>query len=244
MTFTLKTAFILGWRTFKARYISLLLACLITLLLALGASMVGTLAGALVVPWAGAITVFLALPLWPGLMLLATQNVRDESPSLKILFTGFTRYWPVLGIMLVLWLAPAMTFLFALPVMWLSAIGGFIVGYLFIVFFTIRLFFAPLLCVDPRRRLGFTESISTSWKLTAMPALWPLLGLFFISPLVSAVPAALLHLLQYPAVGVLFLLVYFFIGVPLFIAVIASAYHLLADGDAVTVTDDGDAGFD
>lgn len=83
-----------------------------------------------------------------------------------------------------------------------------------VVIIFIRLSFAPVLCVDPRYRLGVRESLNTSQKRTA-PVFWPLLGLF-LTLLLSSV-----------ATLMMFVLSFIFIGSPFAIAVMAVTYELI-----------------
>jgi hypothetical protein len=77
-----------------------------------------------------------------------------------------------------------------------------------------KLIFSSLLCIDPRTRLGVGASISTSWRMTS-PVFWPLLGLFIV--------------IGFILIGTTIVLVLplFFVGIPLCLAIIVSAYELL-----------------
>ena len=229
-TFTFKAAFALGYATFKSSYGALLGASVVFTLVLMGVSFLQEL----LAPGLGIIIhIFLDSPLWAGMALLAVRHIRGESPPLKTLFAGFTRYWPLVGIgalfMLILWLVPFVLFLLLVLALGggVFSVGGIVAFTLaalgYTVFFAVWLLFVPMLCLDPRRQLGVRESFATSWKRTA-PVFWPLLGLYLVLLLISAVTLILL------------VLPFIFIGFPLAVAVTAAAYELIigeADMDEV-----------
>lgn len=101
-----------------------------------------------------------------------------------------------------------------------------------VVIIFIRLSFAPVLCVDPRYRLGVRESLNTSQKRTA-PVFWPLLGLF-LTLLLSSVATLMMFVLSFIFIGfpfiialMMFVLPFIFIGLPFATAVMAAAYELI-----------------
>ena len=220
-TFTFQAAFALGYATFKSRYGALLGAGTVFMLVLTGVGFLQEL----LAPGLGIIIhIFLDSPLWAGMALLAVRHIRGESPELKTLFAGFTRYWPLVGIgalfMLILWLVPFVLFLVLVlalggGVFSVGGIAAFTLAALgYSVFFAVWLLFVPMLCLDPRRQLGIRESFATSWKRTA-PVFWPLLGLYLVLLLISAVTLILL------------VLPFIFIGFPLAVAVTAAAYELI-----------------
>ena len=220
-TFTFQAAFALGYATFKSHYGALLGASVVFTLVLMGVSFLQEL----LAPGLGILMhLFLDCPLWAGLAVLAVRHIRGESPELKTLFAGFTRYWPLVGIgvlfMLILWLVPFVLFLMLVlalgdGIFSIGVIGVFTLASLgYAVFFAVWLLFVPMLCLDPRRQLGIRESFATSWKRTA-PVFWPLLGLYLVLLFISAVTLILL------------LLPFIFIGFPLAVAVTAAAYELI-----------------
>ena len=219
--FTFQAAFALGYATFKSRYGALLGAGVVFMLVLTGVGFLQEL----LAPGLGIIIhIFLDSPLWAGMAMLTVRHIRGESPELKTLFAGFTRYWPLVGIgalfMLILWLVPFVLFLLLVlalgdGIFSIGVIGVFTLASLgYAVFFAVWLLFVPMLCLDPRRQLGIRESFATSWKRTA-PVFWPLLGLYLVLLLISAVTLMLL------------LLPFIFIGFPLAVAVTAAAYELV-----------------
>ena len=228
MTFTFKAALGLGCRTFKSNYGALLGASVVFLLVSAGAEF---LQGVIPVPGLGLLTyIFLNGPLWAGMAVLAVLHVRGESPPLQTLFAGFTRYWPLAGIsallLLIVWLLPSSLMLmlaFAISLNWSDPAAAtlLVLAIPFIacaLFFSVRLLFAPLLCLDPHRQLGIKASFTTAWKLTA-PFFWPLLGLLLVVALIAT------------ATVMLFVLPFIVIGFPLGIAVMAAGYELITGGE-------------
>ncbi|MGI9311652.1 MAG: hypothetical protein ACR2P7_09030 [bacterium] len=235
MTFSFKGALGDGWRLFKARYRALLGA---TAAFGLALLIIDIVLHAVESPLLDlVVAVFLSGPLLAGLQFLALLHLRDQLPALRpglrALLAGFARYRPLVGINAVLALAMigwAALFL----VGWTIALGGWsaggaIIGALLATASTlglavvyVRLFFAPLLCVDSRRRLGFKASLATSWRLTGA-CFWRLLGVLLAVALLVATTAALLVL---PLI---------FLGAPLAVAVIAAAYESIVGKAEIAV---------
>jgi hypothetical protein len=240
MQFTFEAAFAKGMALFKSRYGGLLAATLVFILLLVGVG----LAKALVNSVLGAdpdqtsatatdhlIDIFISVPLTAGILLIALQHLRGESPAMGTLFAGFRRYWPLVGIgvlLMLIFMAPvvvAALFLgfgalflggtsAALPAITVTAIlVGLVLICIFIMLYT-KLIFASLLCIDPRTRLGVCESISTSWRMTG-PDFWPLLGLIIVMGLILI------------GTSILLVLPLFFVGIPLCLAITVSAYELI-----------------
>jgi len=248
MSFSFSAAFEQGSNTFKTRYGALLGAVVVFILVMLGAGIVQAIVNAafglgyehdsMTIPDL-LITIFFSNVFGPGIFLMAVQLHRGESPGMGTLFAGFSRYWPLVGIGVLLSLifgAIAIgVALFAGVGMLTSSAdglalgGGFViavlVGLCLSLFFMTRLAFVGILCIDPQRQLGVADSFATSWRMTG-PIFWPLLGLIIVLSLIFIVSAVLLVL---PAV---------FIGAPLFLAVLSAAYQL-AVGDAPAVAVEG-----
>jgi hypothetical protein len=248
MSFSFSAAFEQGSNTFKTRYGALLGAVVVFILVMLGAGIVQAIVNAafglgyehdsMTIPDL-LITIFFSNVFGPGIFLMAVQLHRGESPGMGTLFAGFSRYWPLVGIGVLLSLifgaiAIGVAFFAGVGMLTSSADGlalggGFViavlVGLCLSLFFMTRLAFVGILCIDPQRQLGVADSFATSWRMTG-PIFWPLLGLIIVLSLIFIVSAVLLVL---PAV---------FIGAPLFLAVLSAAYQL-AVGDAPAVAVEG-----
>ena len=248
MSFSFSAAFEQGSNTFKTRYGALLGAVVVFILVMLGAGIVQAIVNAafglgyehdsMTIPDL-LITIFFSNVFGPGIFLMAVQLHRGESPGMGTLFAGFSRYWPLVGIGVLLSLifgaiAIGVAFFAGVGMLTSSADGlalggGFViavlVGLCLSLFFMTRLAFVGILCIDPKRQLGVADNFATSWRMTG-PIFWPLLGLIIVLSLILIVSIALLVL---PAV---------FIGAPLFLAVLSAAYQL-AVGDAPAVAVEG-----
>jgi len=248
MSFSFSAAFEQGSNTFKTRYGALLGAVVVFILVMLGAGIVQAIVNAafglgyehdsMTIPDL-LITIFFSNVFGPGIFLMAVQLHRGESPGMGTLFAGFSRYWPLVGIGVLLSLifgaiAIGVAFFAGIGIVASSAdglaLGGglaiaVLVSLCLILFFMTRLAFVGILCIDPQRQLGVADSFATSWRMTG-PIFWPLLGLIIVLSLIFIVSIALLVL---PAV---------FIGAPLFLAVLSAAYQL-AVGDAPAVAVEG-----
>ena len=248
MSFSFSAAFEQGSNTFKTRYGALLGAVVVFILVMLGAGIVQAIVNAafglgyehdsMTIPDL-LITIFFSNVFTVGIYLMAVQLHRGESPGMGTLFAGFSRYWPLVGIGVLLSLifgaiAIGVAFFAGVGMLTSSADGlalggGFViavlVGLCLSLFFMTRLAFVGILCIDPQRQLGVADSFATSWRMTG-PIFWPLLGLIIVLSLIFIVSAVLLVL---PAV---------FIGAPLFLAVLSAAYQL-AVGDAPAVAVEG-----
>ena len=198
MQFTFEAAFAKGMALFKSRYGGLLAATLVFILLLVGVGLAKALVNSVLgadpdqtsaTPTDHLIDIFISVPLTAGIFLIALQHLRGESPAMGTLFAGFRRYWPLVGIgvlLMLIFMAPVVVaalflgfgFLFiggtsaAVPAITVTAIlVGLVLICIFIMLYT-KLIFASLLCIDPRTRLGVCESISTSWRMTG-PDFWP-----------------------------------------------------------------------
>ncbi|MDG1837687.1 MAG: hypothetical protein P8I91_02660 [Phycisphaerales bacterium] len=240
MQFTFDAAFAKGMALFKSRYGGLLAATLVFILILVGIGLVKALVNSVL----GAdpnqkgatatdhlIDIFTSAPLAAGILLIALLHLRGESPAMGTLFAGFRRYWPLVGIgvlVKLIFMAPvvvAALFLgfgalfiggtsAALPAITVTAIlVGLVLICIFIMLFT-KLIFASLLCIDPRTRLGVCDSISTSWRITG-PVFGPLLGLIIVMGLI------------FIGTSIVLVLPLFFVGIPLCLAITVSAYELI-----------------
>ena len=240
MQFTFDAAFAKGMALFKSRYGGLLAATLVFILVLLGVGLVKALVNTVLgvdpnhtSPTATdhLIDIFFTVPLTAGILLIALLHLRGESPAMGTLFAGFRRYWPLVGIgvlLMLIFVGPivvAALFLgfgalflggtsAALPAITVTAIlVGLVLICILIMLYT-KLIFASLLCIDPRTRLGVCDSIATSWRMTG-PVFWPLLGLIIVMGLIL--------------IGTIIVLVLpvFFVGIPLCLAITVSAYELV-----------------
>jgi len=254
MPFSFKAAFGSGVNTFKSRYGSVLAAVVVFIVVMIGASIVqGVLNAALGIDtkmgdptWVDfLVTIFFTNVLTAGLALMVLQIHRGESPRMGTLFAGFGRYWPLVGIGLLIHVIFMVIILGVLLAGGLSlAVGAtmaapwtssaFVVGPGFIIagliglglvlFFFTRFAFVALHCIDPKRQFGVAASFGASWRTTG-PIFWPLLGLMIVMLAILIVSIVLLVL---PVI---------FVGIPLMFTVSVAAYEL-ATGDA---SDSGEA---
>jgi hypothetical protein len=240
MQFTFDAAFAKGMALFKSRYGGLLAATLVFILVLLGVGLVKAMVNSVLgvdpnhtSPTATdhLIDIFFTVPLTAGILLITLLHLRGESPAMGTLFAGFRRYWPLVGIgvlLMLIFVGPivvAALFLgfgallmpitsAAAPAITVTAIlVGLVLICILIMLYT-KLIFASLLCIDPRTRLGVCDSIATSWRMTG-PVFWPLLGLIIVMGLIL--------------IGTIIVLVLpvFFVGIPLCLAITVSAYELV-----------------
>ena len=184
------TALTEGNRLLTSNY-GLMLGASIALLLMYGALAVITgiidemLVGpnAWVSPVSMASQVFVQAPLGVGVGAIAVLRYRDGAGSFDDILIGFRRYWPVVGVSLLVsmltWVilivggavvgfGAALFAAVSIP----AAIGvGVVLGiclFVLLVYVSIRLWFATLLCVDPRgSHPGPVDAIKLSWYLTS-----------------------------------------------------------------------------
>ena len=240
MQFTFDAAFAKGGSLFKSRYGGLLSATIVFILVLVGAGIVKLLVNKFlgVDPDRNTptgtdhlIDIFFTNPFGAGILLIALLHLRGESPAMGTLFAGFRRYWPLVGI------GVLMTLIFAAPIVVAALILGFgvlltgdtsaavpaitvtailvvLVLICIVILLSTKLIFSSLLCIDPRTRLGVCDSIATSWRMTG-PVFWPLLGLIIVMGLIL--------------IGTMIVLVLplFFVGIPLCLAITVSAYELI-----------------
>jgi hypothetical protein len=240
MQFTFDAAFAKGGSLFKSRYGGLLAATLVFILILVGVGLVKALVNAVLgvdpnqtsaAATGQLIDIFITTPLTPGILLLALLHLRGESPAMGTLFAGFRRYWPLVGIGVLL------TLIFAAPIVVAALILGFgflltgdtsaavpaitvtailvgLVLFCILIVLSTKLLFASLLCIDPRTRLGVCDSIATSWRMTG-PVFWPLLGLTIVMGLILI------------GTTIVLVLPLIFVGIPLCLAITVSAYELI-----------------
>ena len=240
MQFTFDAAFSKGGSLFKSRYGGLLSATLVFILVLLGVGLVkyivNTALGAdpdrtTTTGTDHLIDIFFTTPFTAGLLLIALLHLRGESPPMGTLFAGFRRYWPLVGIgvlLMLIFVGPivvAALFLgfgglimggtsAAAPAITVTAILiGLVLICILIMLYT-KLIFVSLLCIDPRTRLGVCDSISTSWRITG-PVFWPLLGLIIVMGLILI------------GTTIVLVLPLIFVGIPLCLAISVSAYELV-----------------
>lgn len=242
MPFRFSTALNQGFSTFKCRYSSLLGGAALFIVITIGVALVQhTINEALGLDTTNQqqtapdllITLFFTNVFASGILLLALLLHRGHSSPLSTLFAGFSRYWAMVGIGVLIYLIVLSIVLITIasiaglyfvtanvastaassavfgPGMALIILGGIAV----LLFFITRLLFAGLLCIDPTTEYGITKSLSTSWRMTK-PIFWPLLGLLIVTIVIFCLSF------------LVFILPAIFFGTPLLIAVFAAAYDL------------------
>jgi hypothetical protein len=113
MSFSFNAAFEQGSNTFKTRYGALLGAVVVFMLVMLGAGVIQHIINAAIgfdndpnsmtIPDL-LIMIFFSNVFTPGIYLMTVQLHRGESPRMGTLFAGFSRYWPLVGIGVLIWL--------------------------------------------------------------------------------------------------------------------------------------------
>jgi hypothetical protein len=188
--FTVGEAIGEGHKLLMANYGLMLGASIVVLLLTLAAMVVAGLADGFLVgpdamfqPVTTATQFLVQTPLGIGIGMLAARRYRDNAGSFEDIFIGFTRYWQVVVIGLIMTVgvmvvALAGVFGGALVVggIYLAspaaaivvAILLYLVFLVALVYLAMRLWFAYLICVDPRgARPGPIDSIKLSWYMTS-----------------------------------------------------------------------------
>lgn len=173
--------------------------------------------------------IFFNTPLTVGSLYIAVRVFRNEPANLGDLWIGFSKWLPVVAVgvlvQVVIWAA-------LIPIgIAFAAIGGTAgagggpalmavtavlgIGLLiFAVWFSIRLYFATLLCADPAGpNLGIIESIATSWRITSGHA-WALFAVAIVLGIVAAISMLLL------------IVPFFLYGGPVLVCAGAAAYAL------------------
>ena len=230
--FGLASIWSLTFETFGRRYAMLLGAALLSLLIIMGAGIV-TLVLDMVFVFTGFVRgIFFDIPFGVGVWYVALRCVRGEEARIEQLFVGFSRYWVVLGLGVVVNIA---TFLAMLPGFVLVGIGivslvngssqtlgiallsvGAIVAAIGGGLVASRLWWATLLAIDPRaERPNFGACLEISWSMTA--GRWPIVILLYLA-------TAILTLLTFA----ILVLPWLFFTLPLVAAGSASVYHLLS----------------
>ncbi len=214
-TFSVSVALSNGWRLFTSRYGTLLGATLLLTVVSVGVAIAEAALNGMfgydrsdytVVSML--VQVFFAGPFSVGILLFALLHLRGEPADMATLFAPFKRYWPIVGICVLLNLifggvALVAAFLVGVSFVFTGALetttvaftGASMIAVLgaicVVLFLLTRLLFTSLLCIDPRRRLGVTAAFATSWRRTG-PVFWPLLGLNIIMGLIVVASVVLL----------------------------------------------------
>lgn len=188
--FTVGEAIGEGHTLLMANYGLMLGVSVVVLLLTLASMFIAGIADSMLVgpdavftPVATAMQFLVQTPLGIGVGMLAARRYRDNAGSFEDIFIGFTRYWQVVVIGLLMTVGLAVLMLCsvaggALIVGLLSAVhtpsaiavGAVLVAALFVllVYLGVRLMFAYLVCVDPRgSKPGPINSIKLSWYITS-----------------------------------------------------------------------------
>lgn len=234
-------AFTRGWEVFKENYLLLvgasLLLIVISIVLSILESMINRMmapAGSLVSLAAG---IFLTPVIQTGIGFVAARAARGEAVLFDEIFDGFRRYWPLVGLnllMMLVFVAAMVPFgcvigggIFALvgatqnqsldPLVvaaLLIACGVLVLVVLLALY--ARLAFAPLACLDPAVDEGAVGSISYSWRVTA-PHWGTLIGMHALLWLAAAGSVLLC------GIGLVLL------GMPLALAVTGAAYAAIVE---------------
>lgn len=229
--FSVEQAFGRGWDVFKRHYGIMLGGVVLVIGISIAMSLVETVLNAIAAP-AGSVvslagSIFLMPVLQTGLTFVAARATRREPIAFDHIFDGFRRYWPIVGVnLLVILLYFGAVLPFAGGIGLLVAFGSGSGANVFIIFgialilavvvlvLYARLAFAPIMCLDPAVGQGPVGSIQHSWRLTA-PYWGRLVALHVLLWLVAAGSILLL------CVGLPLL------GMPLSLAVTGAAYAVL-----------------
>lgn len=197
LPFTIGNAMRVGWDGFKSRY-GLLLGCLVLYyLMQFGTEIVaGILSLVTILPLASwAANIFLYPLLGIGLFNVGYRVVRGRPAEVSTLFSGFTRYWPVVGASLLVFIAtlilmvPAFMAMVAIGLFFFSTGGGpgssgagsatfFIAFAAAMVLLVVvpmllvypRLVYAPMIAFDTEyRTTGAADAIRIAWRMTGRP---------------------------------------------------------------------------
>ncbi|MCH9058165.1 MAG: hypothetical protein IIB55_06015 [Planctomycetes bacterium] len=227
-------AFSSGWMIFTQNYGSLLAVTLIYVAIEIGFIIAGLVCEAMIgfnlIVFAKAI--FFEPPMMAGVSYFAVQLARGHKPPIGDMFVGFSRYWALIGVGILVALI-AITVLFVaglgagIVAVILFAAGpiagvlGVVTAVAFVLFVmlavTARLWFASLICLDPHTgQPGVTESIAASWRATSGSA-WGRILVIFI-----------LFMLIYVASILALVLPVLFFAMPLISAVIGATYVAIA----------------
>jgi hypothetical protein len=228
--YSFENAFSRGWQSLKASY-GLVLGAAMTLV---GIGIAFAVAGMIFEEALGfdpisiAETFFVSPMLNAGMILLTAMLARGHSPPYAALFHGFSRYWMVFLINLVVLACIAGLGLVLLPGLLAMMAGSDDLGtvLLFIgaicflpaaIFLHTRIGFAVVIAVDPGTNCqGVSEALRQSWRMTEKHWL-SLIGLYIVLGLIAIASALLL------------VLPLFFFGIPLLMTVTGAAYAQLAN---------------
>lgn len=240
MRFTFDTALSTAWAAVKLNY-GLLLGCtavVVAIQVGLGVfyTVLNTIDPVVTQIVQGVVVVFFALALGTGVTWFGLQVVRGRKPSISAVFAGFTKYVPVTGIGLMLYVilgigsAVVAGVIYGVgllvhagmsaPDSWLAELG--VEALIFVLAVTVLCFivglrcaFAGLICLDPERsEEGVLACLGASWRATG-PVYWRLLGFYLFLSLIVVVSFIALCL---PL---------FFLGVPIALTGVGAAYHLI-----------------
>jgi hypothetical protein len=168
-------------------------------------------------------------PLSTGVWMLGVRAARGNRIAVGEMFAGFGRYWTVVGIGLVVQIAGLIISLPMYLFMWLQltnrSVGlgcAFTAVELFvllpmIIYVSIRLWIAPLLCLDERvGKPGVGLSLVSSWAIGGQ-SFWPMVGVYIVMGFI------MLGTFVLAGVGLIFL------GMPLVVSAFGVMYTRVVD---------------
>ncbi len=213
-----------AWADVKSRYGLFLAAAAVAILLYIIASVITGL-----VPYLGEIvlSMFLGVHLSAGLTMLALRVIRNEQATIENLFDSFRCYVPLMLVGLVQGLIAAGTQLAVAGISWIARGGpgdwiavtlvvvGTVLAIAVSVFFSIRLWLAPIIVMD--KKLGTADAIKLSWAWSG-PLFWPM---FLVG---------LLALLAFLGSFLLLIVGVLLVGVPFATCMVARMYHRITSG--------------
>ncbi|MBZ0171329.1 MAG: hypothetical protein K8E66_03025 [Phycisphaerales bacterium] len=228
-----------GWETFLNRYPLLLGSSALYLVIVIAASLFASITSLFTilpfVDWAAQFFFYPFMAL--GLLYIGLRCARGQHADIAMLFAGFRRYWPIVGISAIIFvitlamLIPAMLLGFgfgALLAFSGSAPAGVTVAALVLVmlvglvapmlYVLPRVTYAAIVCFDPEGvSPGVMRSLSIAWRMTGRPGVHlRLIALWLLSIPLFLVCALLL------------LLPLLFLAIPLSVSVVATAYRQIA----------------
>jgi hypothetical protein len=234
-SFSVGEAFSGGWEAMKACYGPLLGAYLIYLGINIATGVFTAFLDVVLLPMGSCfnflLSIFVLLPLGAGLYYIGVRAFRGERPGPDAIFDGFRRYWPVIGVSIIVGLIMMACMLPGIVVVGVGVvmaesrndagvlviIAGVLAMFVPMIMIGIRVSLSIPACLDPANGdLPVFEAISTSWSMTRGKS-WPLFGLYLLMGLI--------------AIGTMLLLLVglFFLGAPLCMAVYGAAYSQIRD---------------
>jgi hypothetical protein len=175
--------------------------------------------------------VFFGVAFGTGVSWFGVLVVRGKKPSVSALFSGFTKYWSVTGIGVVIYLvmgiggAVIAGVIFGVGSLMNADVSASVSWFIPVILFSIaavifcfvvvfRLIFAGTICLDPERKeTRICSCLKASWRGTG-PVYWPILGFYLFLMLLIIISAVALCL---PL---------FFLGIPIMLTGIGATYHL------------------